>query len=371
MTNARMAVPDVSTGGSRPASAQGAGVHPGRGERPAGATASHGTRATVIGRRRGNLRSALAALALGGIAAGPVAAADAWRICLNWAPGADHAPLYLAREQGMFAEADLAVDLRPGGGSADAVGKVQRGECEAAVADFGAVVSAWRAGRDVVAVFAVFADAPLAFVARAPARLERPAELAGMRVASDEKELARRLWPEFARRNGLDPGAVTWVQTPNNAKVDALRAGTADAAAHTFYHHMTEFSRAFGSSLVVMPYRDYGINPYTQVVAVSVRTVDAHPARVSSFVRVLRAAHRGCVVAPDACVLALTAANPHLDPALEREKWAVASPLVQPAGLAAPALGRFDADRVKAHHGPEAAEAFTNRFVDTADGAPR
>lgn len=310
-------------------------------------------------------------MALGCIAAGPAAAAEAWRICLNWAPGADHAPLYLARALGMFAEADLAVDLRPGGGSADAVGKVQRGDCEAAVADFGAVVSAWRAGRDVVAVFAIFTDAPLAFVARAPVRLGRPADLAGMRIATDDKELARRLWPEFARRTGLDPGGVTWIQTPNNAKVDALRAGGADAATHTFYHHMTEFSRAFGSSLAVMPYRDYGINPYTQVVALSVRTVDTQPVQVTSFARVLRAAHRECVAAPDACVLALTAANAHLDPELEREKWAVASPLVQPAGLASAALGRFDPDRVIAHHGPEAAEAFSNRFLDAAEGAPR
>ncbi len=325
----------------------------------------------MIGRRRANLRSALAYLALGWVAVGPVAAAEVWRICLNWAPGADHAPLYFARELGLFQEAGLAVDLRPGGGSADAVAKAQRGECEAAVADFGAVVSARRAGRNAVAVFAIFTDAPLAFVARAPVRLGHPADLTGLRIATDEKELARRLWPEFARRNGLDPGAVTWVQTPNNAKVDALRGGTADAASHTFYHHMTEFSRAFGPSLVVLPYRDHGINPYTQVVAVSERTAETQPAQVAAFVRLLRDAHRDCVAAPEACITALTAANPHLDPDLEREKWAVAAPLVRPAGLAASAVGRFEPGRVIAHHGPEAAEAVTNRFLDAAVSAPR
>jgi len=317
------------------------------------------------------LRSALGALVLGWLTAGPAGAADAWRICLNWAPGADHAPLYLARAQGGFSDAGLAADLRPGGGSADAVGKVQRGECEAAVADFGAVVSARRAGHDVVAVFAIFMDAPLAFVARAPVALARPADLAGMRIATDEKELARRLWPDFARRNGLDPAAVTWIHTPNNAKVDALRTGLADAASHTFYHHMTEFSRAFGGSLAVLPYRDYGINPYTQVVAVSARTADGAPAQVASFVRLLRDAHRDCVAAPDACMAALTAANAHLDAALEREKWAVASPLVLPAGRPASVVGRFEPARVIAHHGTEASEAFTNRFLDAADGALR
>ena len=59
----------------------------------------------------------------------PIAAsaADGVRVCLNWAPGADHVPLYAARQQGAFADADLAVDLRPGGGSGDAIAKLASG----------------------------------------------------------------------------------------------------------------------------------------------------------------------------------------------------------------------------------------------------
>ena len=78
-------------------------------------------------------------------------AADGVRVCLNWAPGADHIPLYAARQQGAFADADLAVDLRPGGGSGDAVAKLAAGECEVAVADFSAVIAARARGLDGMA----------------------------------------------------------------------------------------------------------------------------------------------------------------------------------------------------------------------------
>jgi NitT/TauT family transport system substrate-binding protein len=56
-------------------------------------------------------------------------AAEGMRVCLNWAPGADHSPLYHARQEGWFADAGLAVDILPGGHSADALRRLAEGEC--------------------------------------------------------------------------------------------------------------------------------------------------------------------------------------------------------------------------------------------------
>jgi NitT/TauT family transport system substrate-binding protein len=299
----------------------------------------------------------------------PVRAADLWRVCLNWAPGADHAPLYLARARGWFAEADLAVELRPGGGSQDAIGKLASGTCESAVADFGAVASATANGNGpgVVAVFALFADSPLAFYGRGPRPLRSPADLRGARIAADDKELARRLWPAFAARNGLDADAVRWVSTPNNAKVDALSADAADIAANTFYHHEAEFQRAFGSSLQRLAWRDHGINPYGNVIAVSASGASANDPRIRRFVTIAQKAVRNCVAEPEACVTALLEANPHLDRDTEFAKWRVAAPLMQPERLPGGIVGAFEADRAWQHHGVREDTGFTNRFLSTLE----
>lgn len=367
-----MARSDGAEFGGPETSRQGAGLQPRTGTGQPGDKASpHGSRFSVIGRQRVNLRFILAALMASATVGTPAVAADAWRICLNWAPGADHAPLYLARASGAFVSAGLAPEIRPGGGSADAVNKLRQGACEAAVADFGAVAAVHGETPQVMAVFAIFDDAPLAFVARDRTRLTTPADLAGLRIASDEKELARRLWPAFARRNGLEHSSVTWIQTPNNAKVDALQDDSAQAATNTFYHHLTEFSDAFGTALTVMPYREHGINPYTQVVAVSARTIAEQPRQVAAFVRLLRASHQACIDAPDACITALTDANPHLDTTLEHRKWRVAARLIAPPGRLASEMGRLDRNRVIAHHGAHAATAFTNRFLEVTDASAR
>jgi len=306
-------------------------------------------------------------------AALPVRAADLWRVCLNWAPGADHAPLYLARAKGWFAEADLAVELRPGGGSQDALGKLSNGTCESAVADFGAVASATAHGNGpgVVAVFALFADSSLAFYGRGPKPLRSPADLRGARIAADDKELARRLWPAFAARNGLDADAVRWVSTPNNAKVDALSAAAADIAANTFYHHAVEFQRAFGSSLQTLAWRDHGINPYGNVIAVTALGADANGALVGRFVKIVQKAVRTCVAEPDACVTALLEANPHLDRETEFAKWRVAAPLMLPDRLAGEIVGAFEAERAWEYHGMRESAGYTNRFLSPDERAPR
>lgn len=294
----------------------------------------------------------------------PGLAADPMRICLNWAPGADHAALYHARSQGWFAAADLAVELRPGGGSADALAKLGAGECEAAIADLGAVIAARRNGDPPVAVFAVFADSPLAFYAVAPTPLQGLADVAGKRVAADPKEAARRLWPTLAAQNGLDPSGPAWIDTPNNAKLQALKNGDADIVTNTFYHHHAEFTAAFGERLRVLWWRDFGVNPVGNVIAVRTSMARAAPQRVEKFVHVVQQAHGACVRDSGPCLDALTAANPHLDRDAEAAKWQAAAPLIAPKRRSGQPIGGFG------DVPPPMREAVSERFLSPAHAIP-
>lgn len=287
----------------------------------------------------------------------PSLPADPMRVCLNWAPGADHAPLYHARAEGWFAAEDLAVDLRPGGGSADALAKLDAGECEAALADFGAVSAARAKGRTPLAVFAVFADSPLAFYAVAPVSLDSLGDLAGHRIGADPKELARRLWPRLARRHGIDPEGPSWVDMPNNAKTQALREGAVELVTNTFYHHHNEFAAAFGDRLRVLWWRDLGLNPLGNVIAVDETLIRDDPGRVGRFVRTLQRAHAACVRRPEPCLTALVEANPHLDRDLETNKWRAAAPLMAPSRRSGRPIGGFG------EPAPDPPDASTERFL--------
>ena len=305
------------------------------------------------------------------IAAGPLAATDGVRLCLNWAPGADHAPLYFARERGWFADADIALDMRPGGGSGDALAKLAAGDCEAAIADFGVLIVARGAGADPVAVMNMFADSPLAFYSLDTAHIDSPAALAGKRIAAYATDPPKRLWTAYARAAGIGADTVTWIDRPNNAKVAALERGEVDIAANGFYHHHAEYAAAFGHRLRVLWWRDLGINPYGNVLAVTARSMATATSAVERLVAVVQRGYAACADPAAPCLAALLAANPHLDAAREAAKWAAAVPLLYPPRSATATCGAFDTSRVEADiaHAttadpPLARAVFTNRFLD-------
>lgn len=273
-------------------------------------------------------------------------AAEGLRVCLNWAPGADHAPLYHARQQGWFADADLAVDILPGGHSADTLRRLAEGECEAAVADFGALLAARRQGRDLVAVMAIGAHAPLAFYARDSADLRTPADLAGRRIAGYATDPPRRLWRAFAQRHGIPPDAVRWVDLPNNAKVQALATGEVEVAANGFYHHHLEYADAFGDGLGVLWWRELGLDLLGNVLVMPASAVPTRAAK--DFVALARRAWLACLDSPQPCLDALVAANPHLDPERERRKWPWAARSFAAPDESAHTLGCLDPERVRA-----------------------
>jgi len=250
--------------------------------------------------RAGAFASAVAML----LCCGAATAAERLRVCLNWAPGADHAPLYHARQEGWFAAADVAVDILPGGQSADTLRRLAEGECEAAVADFGAVLSARAQDRDVVAVMAIGAHAPYAFYATDGSALRSPADLAGKRIAAYGTDPPRRLWGAFAARHGLALEAVHWIDLPNNAKVEL-------------------------GNVLVLP---------TGAVAA--------PAS-ARFVALARRAWLACLSAPQPCLEALLAANTHLDPVREARKWPLAARSVAGTDEATEHLGCLDSARVR------------------------
>lgn len=322
------------------------------------------------------MKKLLASLCLAGAVLPMVAsAADGVRVCLNWAPGADHVPLYAARQQGAFADADLAVDLRPGGGSADAIAKLAAGECEVAVADFSAVIAARVRGTKVVAALAFMADSPLAFYSVDGAPLASPGDVQRRRIAADPKELARRLWPRFANLNGVAADAVTWIDRPNNAKTEALAKGEADVVTNTFYHHRAEFEQAFGERLRVLWWRDFGVNPYGNVLVA--RDGDLGAAWLSRLVPIVQRAAAGCVHDGAPCLAALLAANPHLDAVQETGKWRAMQPLLGPQRLRGTTLGAFVATRLADGLADPAAvdaatlhAAATNRLLDTSIVVP-
>ena len=85
-------------------------------------------------------------------------------------------------------------------------------------------------------------------------------DLAGKKIGNPAGDGARTMWPALAKKVGIDPGSVTWVNIDANAKLSALKAKTIDAT--TSFFKSTTSSRASSATTWALAWKDAGVNPY-------------------------------------------------------------------------------------------------------------
>ena len=99
---------------------------------------------------------------------------------LNWYPEAEHGGVYQAAADGTYAEADLQVEIRPGGRATPVAPELELGRVHFAFANADDVVVYRREGMDIVAVLAAMQDSPRCILVREDSGAKSFEDLAGM-----------------------------------------------------------------------------------------------------------------------------------------------------------------------------------------------
>src|SRR3954463_1665925 len=208
-------------------------------------------------------RLAVLVAAAAGVLAGaqPALAQTKVDFILNWVPGGDHAPYYYAKKMGWYKDAGIDLNLEPGKGSAVAVQKVAAGANPIGLADMPNALTLRGKGADTVGVFNVYANSPQGLYWLKSSGIKSVKDLSGKKIGNPAGDGARTLWPALAKKVGIDPNSVTWVNIDANAKLGALKAKTVDATTSFFnLHHV--FAREIGDDMGFLAWKDAGVNPY-------------------------------------------------------------------------------------------------------------
>ncbi|HEY6998783.1 MAG TPA: ABC transporter substrate-binding protein [Candidatus Binatia bacterium] len=142
----------------------------------------------------------------------------------------DFAPLWIAREKGIFRDERIDAEIAYIQGNVRGVQALVAGEVQFGIAGSAGAVSARAAGEDVVIVAVPMNRLDYTFVGRQP--FKTAADLTGKKVGigavGGSDELATRLALE---KLGVDPGRVTMLTVGGSGdRLAALRAGSVDAA---------------------------------------------------------------------------------------------------------------------------------------------
>jgi len=179
------------------------------------------------------IRHIFAALAALGIATAAGAQTEI-RIALDGPLSAAHAGLAVARAEGLFAGAGLAVELVGTAGSRDALSRTALGNYAAAITDFSTLTEFVydQPQAPVMGGLVIEDRAGHALIARRDAGIAEPADLATRKIGRVRDDEAARRLPNYASAMGLAPLSDGYTSFPDTAAlVAALADGSVEAIA--------------------------------------------------------------------------------------------------------------------------------------------
>ena len=320
-------------------------------------------------------------IVLAGLALG-VSPAMAQKITftLNWVAGGDHAPYFYAQKMGWYKQAGIDVDFETGRGSAASAQKVGAGASQLGLSDMAGVLLFRGKGADLVGVMNVYANSPQGLYWLKSSGIKDVRDLAGKKIGNPAGDGARTMWPALAKRVGIDPASVTWVNIDANAKLGALKAKAIDATTSFFnLHHV--FARELGSDMGFLAWKDAGVNPYGNSIIANGAWLKGNSDKADKFVKITQKAFAECTKKPEPCVEALVEANGGLLLKNELDNWHLVSILMNDETSRTVALGWHDDKRMaedyklvdenlKMEKAYDIKSAYTNQYLDPSVKMP-
>jgi NitT/TauT family transport system substrate-binding protein len=318
---------------------------------------------------RSCIAGAIAVIFLDAVAAPAGAQTPAVKLTLDFAIQGQQSPFILAAEGGHFARAGVNVQVDRGYGSADAITKVASGAYDMAFADIGALIqfNGRQLRAKVVSVFQIYDVAPMVILSLKKSSITKPGDLAGKRLASPSGASSRVMFPLFARANGLDPSAVSWIDVTPQLRETLLVQGQTDATT-ALITDLAGLERLgiSGHDLNVMRFSDYGVGLYGHCILTTPEFAAKNPDTIKKLLKGIAEALKAAISDPGVSIAAIKKREPLIDERVERGrldlviKNAILTDHVRREGLSA-----IEPDRMK-HTIDMVAETFNLPVLDTA-----
>lgn len=247
------------------------------------------------------------------------------RFILDWKFQGQMGMFFLAADRGYFEEEGLEVSFDQGEGAGAAATKIAGGAYDMGFGSLESVITmrATLPAEAPVAVFQAYARTPLVIAVPKDSPIESPKDLEGRTIGGPVFDGALKLFPAFAKQNGIDASKVEITNMAPNLRAPMLMQGQIDAA-FAFYTAIAMDVKLMGSDpsedLRFIYYEDHGMDLYSNTIVASQEFLKEHPEAVKGFVRALNKGLKDAHEDREAAVAAVLKREPLLNPEIERER---------------------------------------------------
>ena len=249
----------------------------------------------------------LAALALAALVATPARAQETpIRFQLDWRFEGPSALFLWPAAKGYFKAEKLNVSVDAGSGSGATVTRVASGVYDLGFADLAALMEFHANNPDApnkpVAVMMVYNNTPAAVFSLKKTGIKTPADLNGKKMGAPVFDAGRRAFPVFAKANKVT--GFQWVTMDPPLRETMLARGDVDAiTGFTFTSLLNLEARGVkAEDVVVLPYAEFGVKHYGNVVIASPKLIKENPAAVKAFLQAFTKGVKDVVADPAAAI---------------------------------------------------------------------
>jgi len=230
--------------------------------------------------------------------------------------------------KGYFKAAGLDVTIDSGNGSGGTVTRVASGTYDMGFADLAALMEFHANNPDApnkpVAVMMVYNNTPAAVLALKKSGIAKPADLSGKKLGAPVFDAGRRAFPIFEKANGVSN--VAWTAMDPPLRETMLMRGDIDAITGFSFTSLLnlEARGAKTEEVVIMPYADFGVKLYGNVIIATPKLIKENPAAVKAFLSAFAKGAKEVMANPAAAIDTVKARDGIINVALETRRLAMA-----------------------------------------------
>jgi NitT/TauT family transport system substrate-binding protein len=175
-----------------------------------------------------------------------------------------------------------------------------------------------------VAILMVYNNTPAAVLTLKKNNITKPSDLEGKKLGAPVFDAGRRGFPIFAKANGIK--SVQWTSMDPPLRETMLARGDIDAITGFSFTSMLnlEARNVKTEDIVVMPYADFGVKHYGNVIIASPKFLQSNPAAVKAFLSAFAKGAKEVMANPDPAIDYVKQRDGIIDVALERRRLRMA-----------------------------------------------